>query len=164
MTDSKPLTFRTNDGAEWSVDVTVLTIARCQKETGLRLTDLFSTEAKISEFFADDVQFCLVLAAVVRPQLEAAGKTTDDFLSVMGGEAIEGAVRALLRGIALFFQEPRRSMILRVLEKFEQAEKKVQSESLADAQKQLEEIDFETLIRSQFARTNSASSSRESAA
>ncbi len=103
--------FKTTDGTEWQVVVNVATIKRCMDDTGLRLTDLFASEAKIGEFFADDVRFCEVLFSVIRPQADAAGKTLDDFLAGIDGTVIEKAVEALLAEVADFFQEPRKGLI-----------------------------------------------------
>jgi len=155
-------TFKTKDGAEWTVDVTVGTVKRCLDETGLKLTDLFATDRQVQGFFSDDVQFCLVLAAVIRPQLEAAGKTTEDFLSVIDGTCIEQAVEALIGEVADFFQEPRKGLLKRMLAKYQAAHAKVRAEDLAKVETKLEAIDFETLIRQ--THTSSASSSQDNAA
>jgi len=154
--------FPTRDGAEWTVEVTVGTVKRCLDETGLKLTDLFATDRQAQGFFSDDVQFCLVLAAVIRPQLEAAGKTTDDFLSVLDGTCIEQAVEALIGEVADFFQEPRKGLLKKMLVKYQAAHAKVRAEDLATAEAKMEAIDFETLIRQ--THTNSASSSPGNAA
>lgn len=155
-------TFKTNDGTEWKVAVNVGTIKRCQDDTGLRLTDLFSNEAKIGEFFADDVRFCTVLYAVIRPQAEAVGKEIDDFLATIDGTVIEGAVEALLAEVADFFQEPRRGLIKKTLAKYQAAHNKLRTEGVLAAERTIEETDFESLLRQTL--TNSALNSPASAA
>ncbi len=154
--------FKTTDGTEWQVVVNVATIKRCMDDTGLRLTDLFASEAKIGEFFADDVRFCEVLFSVVRPQAEAAGKTLDDFLAGIDGTVIEGAVEALLAEVADFFQEPRKGLIKKTLAKYQAAHNKLVTEGVLAAEKRIEETDFETLLRQTL--TSSASSSPANAA
>lgn len=156
--------FKTKDGVEWPVEVNVLTVKRCIDETGLKLTDLFSSEEALAKFFADDVTFALVLAAVIRPALTAAGKTTEDFLAAVDGSVIEEAAKALLEEVAGFFQEPRKGLLLKLLARWTEAAGRVQSESLAAVQKKLDAVDIESLIRSQFAPTSSASSSPASVA
>lgn len=155
-------TFTTTDGTEWRVTVNVLTIKRVLEDTGLKLTDLFSTESKISEFFSDDVKFCEVLWSVVRPEAEKAGKTLDDFFSAIDGTVIESAVEALLSELVDFFQEPRRGLLRKVLQKWRAASDKLKTEGVRVAEQRLEEIDFETVL-SQMP-TNSASSSPAPAA
>lgn len=154
--------FKTTDGTEWQVVVNVATIKRCMDDTGLRLTDLFASEAKIGEFFADDVRFCEVLFSVIRPQADAAGKTLDDFLAGIDGTVIEKAVEALLAEVADFFQEPRKGLLKKVMERYSKAAEKVRVETLAVVEKQIEEMDFEKLIRQTL--TSSALSSPGSAA
>lgn len=155
-------TFRTKDNAEWSIEVNVLTVKRCLDETGLKLTDIFATDRRVDAFFSDDVQFCLVLAAVVRPQLDALGKTTDDFLSVIDGTCVEQAVEALISEVADFFQEPRKGLLKKLLAKYQAAHASVTAADLAAVERKMEEMDFETLIR--HAHTSCASSSPVSAA
>jgi len=155
-------TFVTTDGTTWQVVVNVATIKRCMDDTGLRLTDLFASEAKIGEFFADDVRFCEVLFSVVRPQAEADGKTLDDFLAAIDGTVIEGAVEALLAEVADFFQEPRRGLIKKTLARYQAAHSKLVTEGVRAAEKKIDETDFETLLRQTL--MNSASSLPASAA
>ena len=154
--------FKSTDGTEWQVVVNVGTIKRCMDDTGLRLTDLFASEAKIGEFFADDVRFCEVLYSVVRPQAEAVGKTLDDFLAGIDGTVIEGAVEALLAEVADFFQEPRKGLLKKTLAKYQAAHSKLVTEGVLAVEKKIEETDFETLLRQTL--TSSASSSPASAA
>lgn len=155
-------TFKTKDGSEWAVQVTVGTVKRVLDETGLKLTDLFATGKQIDQFFSDDVQFCLVLAAVIRPQLEAAKKTTDDFLETIDGTCVEQAVEALIGEVADFFQEPRKGLLKKAMAKWQAANAKVRAEGLAEIEKKLDETDFEMLIRQ--IHTNSALNSQERAA
>lgn len=155
-------TFTATDGTKWEIVVNVGTIKRCMDDTGLRLTDLFASEAKIGEFFADDVRFCTVLFSVVRPQAEAAGKTLDDFLAGIDGTVIEGAVEALLAEVADFFQEPRKGLIKKTLARYQAAHRKLVTEGVRDAEKKIEETNFEELLRQTL--MSSASNSPASAA
>lgn len=139
--------FKTTDGAEWKVTVNVGTIKRVQDDTGLRLTDLFASPEKITEFFSDDVRFCEVLFSVVRPQAETAGKTIDDFLSAIDGTVIEGAVQALLEEVADFFHEPRRGLIKKTLAKYREAHDHLTTAGVLAAEQKIDQTDFETLLR-----------------
>jgi hypothetical protein len=155
-------TFKTTDGTEWQVVVNVGTIKRCMDDTGLRLTDLFASEAKIGEFFADDVRFCEVLFSVIRPQADAADKTLDDFLAGIDGTVIEGAAEALLAELSDFFPEPRKGLLKKVTARYQAAHLKLVTEGVLAAEKRIEETDFETLLRQTL--TSSASSSPGNAA
>ena len=155
-------TFQTLDGTEWKVAVTVLTIKRVMEETGLKLTDLFANEAKIGEFFSDDVRFAEVVWSVVRPQAEHLGRTPEQFFGSMDGTVIEAASEALLAETVDFFQEPRRSLLRRVLDKYRASHNKLQTEGVLAVEKKIEEMDFDKLLSQTL--TNSASSSPASAA
>lgn len=150
-------TFRTIDGTEWKVVVTVGTIKRVLDETGLKLTDLFATEAKIGEFFSDDIKFCEVLWSVVRPQADELGRTTDQFFGNIDGTVIEQAVEALLAEVVDFFQEPRRTLLRKVLTRYQESHRKLQTEGVLAVERLIETTDFEQAIRQ--THTNSASSS-----
>lgn len=154
--------FCDTSGTEWKISVNVLTIKRVLEETGLRLTDIFSSEQKISQFFSDDVKFCEVLWAIVKPQADAAGKDAEQFFAAIDGTVIEQALGALLEKVADFFQEPRRSLLRRVLAKFRAAQQKLTTEGVLAVEKTLETADFETFLLQNH--TNSASSSQDSAA
>lgn len=148
--------FRDTAGTEWKLSVNVLTIKRVLDDTGLRLTDIFSTEQKISQFFSDDVKFCEVLWAIVKPQAEEDGSTAEQFFGAIDGTVIEAALDALLEEVADFFQEPRRSLLRRVLAKFRVAQEKLTTEGVLAVEKTLETADFETFLLQ--THTNSVSS------
>jgi uncharacterized protein YuzB (UPF0349 family) len=148
--------FQTSDGAKYEIAVNVATVKRVRDLTGINLLGLVGDQKAVSELFEDDVKFCEVLCAVVRPQLEAAGKSDDDFFAAINGDVIETAAEALLAEIVNFFQEPRRSLLRKAMEKYQTAYRKVRAEGAAAAEKAMETIDFETSLRQTL--TSSASS------
>lgn len=155
-------TFRTTDGCEWRISVTVGTIKRVMDHTGLKLTDLFSTADKIQAFFADEVRICEVLFAAVKPQADDAGKAVDDFLSVIDGTVLESAVEALLEETVDFFHEPRKGLLKKVLEKYREATNRLRTDGALAAERKLEELDFDRLFHQTL--TSSALSSPAPAA
>lgn len=155
-------TFKTADGLEWQVAVNVATVKRVRELAGVNLLGLVGDQKAVGELFADDVKFCEVLCAVIRPQLEAAGKSDDDFFGAIDGQVIEAAAEALLREIVNFFQEPRRTLLKKAMDKYQTAYRKVREEGAAAAEKAMNEIDFETSLRQTL--TSSASSSPASVA
>jgi hypothetical protein len=156
-------TIKTTDGAEFKVAVNVGTVKRCMDDTGLRLTDLFADQRKIGDFFSDDLKFCEVIHSVLRPQLEAAGKSMEDFYAVIDGTVIESAAEALLVELANFFQEPRRGLLLEMLAKYRAAATKLRDAGLAETQKKLSELNMEEMIASHQTPTNSVLNSPASA-
>lgn len=155
-------TFKATDGTEYAVNVNVASVKRVRELTGVNLLGLVDDQKSVGELFADDVRFCEVMCAVVRPQLEQAGKTDDDFFSSINGEVIEAAAEALLAEVVNFFHEPRRTLLKKALEKYLMALRKVRADDAAHAAKAMEEMDIETDLRRIL--TSSASSSPASAA
>lgn len=154
--------FTTTDGTEWVLAVNVGTIKRVREQAGINLLALVTSPAAVSEVFQDDVRLAEVLAAVVKPQLDKAGKTADDFFSCIDGTVIEQGAEALLREIANFFQEPRRQVLLAAMEKAQSVSK---AQNLAGAAAALAEIEAMQTIPDQTSiLTNSASSLPVSAA
>jgi hypothetical protein len=149
--------FRTTDGAEWSVSVNVGTIKRVRELTGVNLPSLISDTAAVADVFSDHVRLAEVLAAVVRPQLDAAKKSPDDFFAALDGTVVEAATEALLREVANFFQEPTRSLLLKAMDKVQEASRQRVEAGAAEALKALEVVDGLIL-------TSSALSSPASAA
>lgn len=109
--------FKTTDGAAWTVAVNVGTVKRVREATGIELLSIVSDSSTIASLFADCVKLAEVVAAVIAPELKAAGKTVDDFLSVIDGSVMEVATEALLREVANFSREPQRTLLLRAIDK-----------------------------------------------
>lgn len=109
--------FGTTDGATWTVAVNVGTVKRVREATGIELLSIVSDSSTIASLFADCVKLAEVVAAVIAPELKAAGKTVDDFLSVIDGSVMEVATEALLREVANFSREPQRTLLLRAIDK-----------------------------------------------
>lgn len=155
-------TFKTTDGAEWVLAVSVGTIKRVREETGINLLALVSSPAAVADVFHDDVRLAEVLAAVVKPQLDQAGRSLDAFFSCIDGTVVEQGAEALLREIANFFQEPRRTVLLKAMDKAQAANK---AKSEAGAAAALEAIEaMEEIPDPASILTSSVSSSPASAA
>jgi hypothetical protein len=148
--------FQTSDGRQYEIAVNVGTVKRVRDLTGINLLGLVGDQKAVGQLFEDDVKFCEVLCAVVRPQLEAAGKSDDDFFAAINGDVIETAAEALLAEVVNFFQEPRRTLLRTAMEKYQTAYRKVRAEGAAAAEKAMESLDFEASLRQTL--TNSASS------
>lgn len=154
--------FATTDGREWVVAVNVGTVKRVRDATGVNVLALISDQAAIADAFSDNVKLAEVIASVIRPQLEAAGATDEQFFSVVDGTVIENATEALLAEVANFFQEPRRTILLKAMEKVKAAIKAQNSAGAAAALKALETMEVE--VPAELMPTSSVSSSPVSAA
>lgn len=148
--------FSTNDGTQYEVAVNVATVKRVRDLTGVDLLGLVGDQKAVSDAFADNVRICEVLCAVVRPQLQEAGRSDDDFFATIDGDVIEHATEALLAEIVNFFPDPKRTLLKKTLEKYQAALQKVKAEGAAAAEKVMESLDFEASLLQTL--TSSASS------
>lgn len=154
--------FSTTDGRKWTVAVNLGTVKRVREATGVDVLALVSDQRAISEAFSDNIRLAEVIASVIKPELAAAGVTDDQFFSVIDGAVIESATEALLAEVANFFQEPRRTILVKAMEKVQAAVKEQNARGAAEALKALETMEVE--IPSELTHTNSVSSLQESAA
>lgn len=155
-------TFKTLDGTEWKVAVTVGTIKRVMDDTGLKLTDMFTSQKATEQFLSDDIKFCEMIWSVVRPQASENGITIDQFLSTIDGEVVEAAAEAIVGETVDFFQEPRRSVLRKIWARYLEAKQRCKIVDALAAEKEMEKVDFDQLVR--LTHTNTASSSPASAA
>lgn len=154
--------FSTTDGRKWTVAVNLGTVKRVREATGVDILALVSDQRAISEAFSDNIRLAEVIASVIKPELAAAGVTDDQFFSVIDGAVIESATEALLAEVANFFQEPRRTILIKAMEKVRVAVKEQNARGAAEALKALETMEVE--IPSELIHTSSVSSLQESAA
>lgn len=154
--------FATTDGRRWTVAVNLGTVKRVREATGVDILALVSDQRAISEAFSDNIRLAEVIASVIKPELAAAGVTDDQFFSVIDGAVIESATEALLAEVANFFQEPRRTILIKAMEKVRVAVKEQNARGAAEALKALETMEVE--IPSELTHTSSVSSLQESAA
>lgn len=153
--------FSTTDGRKWTVAVNLGTVKRVREATGVDILALVSDQRAISEAFSDNIRLAEVIASVIKPELAAAGVTDDQFFSVIDGAVIESATEALLAEVANFFQEPRRTILIKAMEKVRVAVKEQNARGAAEALKALETMEVE--IPSELTHTSSVSSLQESA-
>lgn len=154
--------FSTTDGRKWQLAVNVLTVKRVREMAGVNVLALLDDAATVASVFSDHVKLAEVLAACVHPQLEASGVSLDEFLTALDGTAVEAATEALVREVANFFQEPRRSILLKALDKVTAKVKAANAEGAAEALNALETMDIPMPSPSML--TSSVSSSPASAA
>lgn len=139
-------TFRTTDGFEWEVRVNVLAIKRVEEATGIRLTAIVDDEATRQSVLGDDLRFVDVLIALIRPQVEAQGRSVESVLEVMDAETLEAAVQAIMEGLFDFFPEPRKGLLMKAWGKAKVAMEKLGAAQIAVASQRIDEIDVESEI------------------
>jgi len=150
------------DGTKWSFSVNYGIVQQVLEETGFKLTDLFYDPKAAGELLGDPFRWLRVMFATLKPQATAAGKTFDDFLAGIDDTVLAKATDALLEAVIDFFQEPRRTLVRRALQKYRTESERLTSAATLLAERRLEEIDMAAIISQ--THTSSDSSSPASAA
>ena len=105
--------FRDRNGREWSIDLTIGTVARVRKESGKRF-DLLDPSSvvdgeKLSTVLDEDLAAVYeVLWYIVEPQAVAAGITAEQFGEAMAADCIIAAQAALFAEWLDFFRDVQR--------------------------------------------------------
>ena len=105
--------FRDRNGREWSIDLTIGTVARVRKESGKRF-DLLNPSSvvdgeKLSTVLDEDLATVYeVLWHIVEPQAVAAGITAEQFGEAMAADCIIAAQAALFAEWLDFFRDVQR--------------------------------------------------------
>ncbi|MBW7935267.1 MAG: hypothetical protein LC136_09250 [Burkholderiales bacterium] len=95
------MTFRDDEGREWTLRVTVGSLRRC---VGGMLDLVQGEPPPLARYQLDPLAACDAIASMLGPELAARGVTRDSFLESLGGDAAAAAQAALLRELTDFFQ------------------------------------------------------------
>lgn len=117
-------TFQDNLNRKWRVEVTVRTVKRVRDLVGVDLYEAADGDL-VDRIAADPCLLCDVICAVVRPQVEEAGLTDEDFAEGLGGDALDKATEALLAGLAEFYPEQMRHRLRAAMAKRDRALKEI---------------------------------------
>lgn len=145
MSNAKPSTFRTRDGTEFVVEVTMLTVKRVRQLLGVNVLDILGTGDELGGYVTDDVRLMDVLCAVVRPQLERMGWTDEQFVHGFDQAVLVRAVDCLLDEVASFFQEPRKGLVKKALAKARAMMRARESMEAAEMDRALDALDLSAL-------------------
>ena len=121
-------TFKDSTGREWQVEINVDAVKRVRSLAGVDLMDAVSGKLAI-ELADDPIQMVDTVYALCKPQADAAGITDEAFGRAMAGDAIDGALTAVLEELVGFFPRHRR----RVLEASLNRAKVLQNQAVEEA-------------------------------
>jgi hypothetical protein len=158
--------FKTLDGREYHIRITMGVVRRTEKILGERLTVIFVKPELREKYLHNDLMFMDVLCAILSRQIEKAGITREDFEEELPPDTFRIAYDLVLEGLAYFFEEPLRGLILKNLKKARELtdELKDQLSAAADEESQkLDKMTLESLVNS-LTPTSSPSSSPVNAA
>ncbi len=135
--------FKDSKAREWTVAITVASLARIKDLAGIDLTELTKGDPPAGvRLTTEPLLVGQVLAAVVRPQLDAAKVATDDFLEALDGDAYALGFAAIAEELIGFFQKSGRPEQATAL----QAQMKVLIAATNRAKQRIESLDLEKMI------------------
>jgi len=117
--------FRDANGRRWSIEIDVGTLKRVRDLTGFELLSVVEQDGAPLDKLRDDIPLLVdVLYAIVEPQAKAYGPwwrrllgigrgiSDEDFGRGLRGDCIERGWELIIEGLARFFPEARRRMLL----------------------------------------------------
>jgi hypothetical protein len=143
-------TFKATDGREYSTAISMGVIRRTEQQCGERITTLFLKPELRERWFGIDTEFVTLLYHVLKPQIDAAGLTQEQFEETLSGDATADAHRALLEDLRDFSREPLKGLLTRCI----QDSKKLEAEILLEAQRvvdsesaRMDQVDLKSLAK-----------------
>lgn len=131
-------TFNDNAGRSWTVQVNVDAIKRVRDLAQVNLLEVI--EGKLLEkLIGDPVLLCDVIYCLCKPEADGKGISDVDFGRAMGGDAIDGAMTALLEELVDFFPQARRKVLAKALAKL----RKLEMAALAAVETRLDSPELE---------------------
>lgn len=100
-------TFKTRDGKEWAVAITIGHLKPLRETCGFEPAKAIADPAQLSALMLDGERLVQILYVLCEDQIQKAGLTPEAFGMGFDGPAIEKAVEALLGGIVDFFPRSR---------------------------------------------------------
>lgn len=100
-------------GRTWSTAINVNAIRRARDLAGVNLLEVFDGDL-LARLADDPVLLVNTLYAVCKPQADERNLTDEQFGELLVGDTIELAAAALVQGIADFFPQDRRAVLLRL--------------------------------------------------
>jgi hypothetical protein len=141
-------------GRTWTVAITVDAIKRVR---GLLKVDLLEVvDGKlVDRLVSDPILLCDVVYAVCKPEADTRGVTDADFGRAMAGDAIDGAVTALLEDLVDFFPQARRRLLAKAVQKL----RHIETLAVEAGEARLDSPEMEARLRALLAEPNASSGS-----
>jgi len=133
--------FKDSQGRSWDLGVNFTSVKRVRDLVEIDLLDLEG--GKVFEQLIDDPMIlCNVIYALVKPAIDKAGITDEEFGESMAGDAIEHATNALIEELVDFFPGPKRALLRKAMGKL----RNIQTMIMETANREMEDPDFEKSI------------------
>jgi hypothetical protein len=112
--------FTDAENRTWHIEVTVPVVRRVLGRLEVQLLDLIDVDGPLFKRLLKDPCFlCDVLFVICEPQATGLNVSDEDFGRALRGNALEDATEALLRGIADFFPDAKREVLMNLLGKMD---------------------------------------------
>lgn len=108
--ETAPNKFTDEQGREWLLEISVFTIGKVRKDTGLDLMKLLTTDL-CNGLSRDPCQMVAVLYSIVEAEAEHRNVSPEDFGRGLKGDAIDKAYRALLEGLLPYVRPAQRAAL-----------------------------------------------------
>ncbi len=146
--------FRDAAGKTWEVRVDVAAVKRALDLANVDLRVIESGKT-LAELALDPVKLVDTLYAIVKPQVDAAGLSDEQFAGLFAGDVLEQAATALIDGIIDFFPASQRRALTKLRTAIDRGTAKVFSLAEAELNPDTIESEIENRFR-QLSKPNSS--------
>lgn len=106
--------FTDNEGDQWAVSLTILTLRNVEEETGEKLLNMFADKLEMLHRISSDYGLLVtILHVVCRKQIDQKGLSCEEFAERFGGDSLADAHNALVQAVIDFFPDQSRREGLR---------------------------------------------------
>lgn len=109
--------FKDSLGRQWTVSIKVSSAKRVQDECGINLLRLLDDPQSLDELANNPLTLVDCIYAIVRPQVEDAGLSFDQFCDGLDGQSMDDATVAFIEALVDFFPGARKAMLRKVADR-----------------------------------------------
>lgn len=132
--------FKDTADRKWNLKLSVPAIKRFQDELDINLgTDMH----RVQDLAGDPVKFAAGLVAILRPQIEEAGITEEEFYEALDGSTLHAAAEAYVEACLQFMPAARAKVFRASYERLMEAQDRACDEMLD----KIENADFDAILR-----------------
>ena len=138
--------FTDSKNRTWTVEITFDAIRRVRAELDINLANIVDGEPPLlATLQSDPILLIDTICAIVKPQLDEAGVTTEQFGQALGGKAIADANAAFWKALADFFREAGETAKSKAIEK----QLEIVQQAMSQMEREINALDPPQLIPDQ---------------
>lgn len=140
-------TFIDTQGRSWSIAINFNSLRRVKELTNVDLTKLVDVRNETFTNVVEDVYLLFdILCAVVKPQLQQAGVSIEEFGEALDENALELAVKSLIEAVIDFFRDEKRLILHKAFNKVMNAAEQRQTSAMDRARMEIDSPQFDQAI------------------